>query len=244
MAQDPTNEASAALDEDPSNDKQRPAGRRPTPWSAVIAGVAVFVASGLFLLSLDLERPAPKSERDKPKILGLNDDATRRAERRESAPRPRVVRCEGGGAAAPCAAPSVAWCDPDGPALGCCPPGLVASPTKKCVCPAGGTTAATVDGEGRACERATAAPSAAEALASKRSSLQLCWEAGKRRGPIANVELRFVVTSDGLPDRIQVSMDAPVDATFQDCVSGFVEEVRFAAPADGWREERIPWSFD
>jgi hypothetical protein len=101
-----------------------------------------------------------------------------------------------------------------------------------------------VDGEGRACKLAAAAPSAAEKLAVKRSSLQLCYDAGKRRGPIANVELHFVVTLDGLPDRIQVKMDAPVDATFQDCVSGFVEEVRFPAPADGWREERIPWSFD
>jgi hypothetical protein len=84
----------------------------------------------------------------------------------------------------------------------------------------------------------------AEQLATKRSSLQLCFDAGKRRGPIANVELRFVVTADGLPFRIQVTMDAPVDPTFQDCVAGFIEEVRFSAPADGWREERVPWSFD
>jgi hypothetical protein len=218
-----------------------PAARRPTPWSAVVAGIAVFVASGLFLLSLDLERPAPKSDADKPKILGLNDDATRRVERREAAPRPRAIHCAAGGEATSCASPNVAWCDPDGPVLACCPAGLVASPTKKCLCPAGGTTAPTVDAEGRSCELAKVSPSTADKLAAKRSSLQLCYDSAKRRGPIENVELRFVVTADGIPDRIEVKMDAPIDATFQDCVTGFIEEVRFSPPADGWRQERLPW---
>ena len=213
------------------------AGPRQKPWSAVAAGVGIFVLSGAFLYSLDLKRQGPSvSSATKPPILGLNDPATQRADQRESAARPRAIHC----AESRCSASEESWCDPGGEFLGCCARGMVSTPTKSCACAAGGVSKSSQ----AQCPAAPEGYSVAATLKQKSENFKLCRDSALRRGPVEGVVLRWTVTADGLPIRPTVSTTSLRDPSFEDCMARFIEEVRFPPPPDGWFEVTLPWSFD
>jgi outer membrane biosynthesis protein TonB len=223
--------------DDAETEPQVAPGPRQKPWSAVAAGVGIFLLSGAFLYSLDLKRQGPSvSSATKPPILGLNDPATQRADQRESAARPRAIHCT----EPRCSASEQAWCDPDGEFLGCCALGMVSTPTKSCVCAAGGVS----KGSQAQCPPATANYSVAAAIKQKSENFKLCRDSALRRGPVEGVVLRFTVSPDGLPIRPAVSTTSVKDPSFEDCMARFIEEVRFPPPPDGWFEATVPWAFD
>lgn len=200
------------------------------------AGVAIFVASGAFLFSLDLERPdrTAKSASAKPPILGLDDPATKRAEQRETARRPKVVPCK---EAQTCNAGELAWCDLDTGLLACCPGGRIATPTKTCVCPPGGSAS------DPACTPAAGAIAATSVLDRKREKFALCHESASRRAPVGDVTLAFSISAEGVPYDIVVTTTGAKDATFEDCMSAFIEELAFSPPFDGHEKVHVPWAF-
>ncbi|MBK6520123.1 MAG: TonB family protein [Polyangiaceae bacterium] len=240
----------------------REPARRAVPWSVIAPAIAV--AIGGTLLIRDIVKPPPGTATtgsSRGPILGLDDEATKRAEAElmslvPSAPASAasastsgapasltpVLRCED---STGCAKGNDAWCDLAGKRLGCCAPGLVSTPEGRCTCPPGGVTSREQIDNG--CKPATVELKD-EVRAKMRAAfpkLVVCYETALKKTPKlkGDVSLSFSLDSNGVVQKSSIAGSSAPDPDFQDCLLAEVKKLTFSPPADGKGSVTYPLQF-
>lgn len=243
--------------------------RRPVPWSAIIAGAVIAVLGTVMLRSLLMSREE-EAKRTEPRgpILGLDDEATKRAEAEYDMPLPSASTSAAGSASAAssAAAPSAVggaarrcakpqdppcdkgydpWCDREGKRVTCCVKGLVGTAGGRCECAPGGVTDEALVKSGCAEGSKTWTQEIQTLIRARFDALRTCYEAALKRNKKTQgkVSVSFVIDSLGVPYDVQIAKSSAPDATFQDCLVNEFAALRFGLPPNGSTMVTYPIDF-